>query len=176
LRCILILTTVVPPELPMILNLAVNNSILYLQKKKIFVSEPKKIPLGGRANVIAFDKTGTLTEDKFIFEGIVDDCSKYQELKTFKNCTNENLVVLAGCHSLISVEKELSGDPIELMFFQLSKWEYTSKNKEARRMLERVIVQKVHPFKSELKRMSTVAEHTSEAGVRKMKVLVKGAP
>ena len=52
----------------MILNLAVNNSILYLQKKKIFVSEPKKIPLGGRANVIAFDKTGTLTEDKFIFE------------------------------------------------------------------------------------------------------------
>jgi manganese-transporting P-type ATPase len=51
----------------MILNLAVNNSILYLQKKKIFISEPKKIPLGGRANVIAFDKTGTLTEDKFIF-------------------------------------------------------------------------------------------------------------
>jgi len=38
LRCILIITTVVPPELPMILTLAVNNSILYLQKKKIFVS------------------------------------------------------------------------------------------------------------------------------------------
>lgn len=87
----------------MILNLAVNNSILFLQKKKIFISEPKKIPLGGRVNVVAFDKTGTLTEDKFIFEGVVDDCNKYQELKTFKNCTNENLVVLAGCHSLISV-------------------------------------------------------------------------
>jgi manganese-transporting P-type ATPase len=72
----------------MILNLAVNNSILYLQKKKIFISEPKKIPLGGRANVIAFDKTGTLTEDKFIFEGIIDDCLKYQELKNFKNCSN----------------------------------------------------------------------------------------
>jgi cation-transporting ATPase 13A1 len=51
----------------MILNLAVNNSILYLQKKKIFVSEPKKIPLGGRANHVGFDKTGTLTEDRFIF-------------------------------------------------------------------------------------------------------------
>ena len=38
LRCILIITTVVPPELPMILTLAVNNSILYLQKKRIFVS------------------------------------------------------------------------------------------------------------------------------------------
>lgn len=51
----------------MILTLAVNNSILYLQKKKIFVSEPKKIPLGGKVDIIAFDKTGTLTEDKFIF-------------------------------------------------------------------------------------------------------------
>lgn len=43
-------------------------------------------------------------------------------------------------------------------------------------MLERVIVQKVFPFKSELKRMSTIVEHVSETGVRKMKVLVKGAP
>ena len=75
LRCILIITTVVPPELPMILTLTVNNSILELQKKRIFVSEPKKIPIGGKVDTIAFDKTGTLTEDKFIFEGIVDDCS-----------------------------------------------------------------------------------------------------
>ncbi len=70
----------------MILTLAVNNSIMYLQKKKIFVSEPKKIPLGGKVDTIAFDKTGTLTEDKFIFEGIVDDCQGYKNLKTLKNC------------------------------------------------------------------------------------------
>ncbi|CAM6004696.1 unnamed protein product [Sphagnum balticum] len=135
----------------MILNLAVNNSILYLQKKKIFISEPKKIPLGGRANVVAFDKTGTLTEDRFIFEGIADDCNNYRELKTFKTCTNDNLVILAGCHSLISIEKQLTGDPIELMFFELSKWEYTSKNKEARRILERVTIERVYPFSSPLK-------------------------
>jgi P-type E1-E2 ATPase len=72
----------------MILTLAVNNSILYLQKKKIFVSEPKKIPLGGRVDTIAFDKTGTLTEDKFIFEGIVDNCTNFKDLKTFKNCNH----------------------------------------------------------------------------------------
>lgn len=129
LRCILILTTVVPPELPMILNIAVNNSIVFLQKKRIFVSEPKKIPLGGRVNTVAFDKTGTLTEDKFIFEGIVDNCDDYKNLKDFKTCSNENNVILAGCHSLISVDRELTGDPIELMFFQLSKWEYTSKHR-----------------------------------------------
>lgn len=43
-------------------------------------------------------------------------------------------------------------------------------------MLEKVYIQKVHPFKSELKRMSTIVEHVSESGVRKMKCLVKGAP
>ena len=106
----------------------------------------------------------------------MDNCDKYQELKDFKSCSNENNVVLAGCHSLISVDRELTGDPIELMFFQLSKWSYTSKHKEANRMLEKVIIQKVFPFKAELKRMSCVAEHVSDGGVRKMKALVKGAP
>lgn len=62
------------------------------------------------------------------------------------------------------------------MFFQLSKWEYTSRNKEARRVLEKVIIQKVYPFKAELKRMCVVAEHVSDSGTRKMKSLVKGAP
>ena len=113
----------------MILTLTVNNSILELQKKRIFVSEPKKIPVGGKIDTIAFDKTGTLTEDKFIFEGIVDNCNDYKVMKKLNNCKHENSLVLAGCHSLISVEKELSGDPIELMFFNETTWSFTSKNK-----------------------------------------------
>lgn len=36
LRCILIITTVVPPELPMILTIAVNSSLVYLQRKSSF--------------------------------------------------------------------------------------------------------------------------------------------
>lgn len=149
---------------------------MYLQKKKIFVSEPKKIPLGGKVDTIAFDKTGTLTEDKFIFEGIVDDCQNYKSLKTLKNCHHDNICVLAGCHSLINVDKELTGDPIELMFFDLSDWTYTSKLKEARRVMEKVSILKIFPFKSELKRMSTLVEHVEENGTRKYKVLTKGAP
>lgn len=38
------------------------------------------------------------------------------------------------------------------------------------------MIQKVYPFKAQLKRMSCVAEHVSENGVRKMHSLVKGAP
>jgi magnesium-transporting ATPase (P-type) len=32
-------------------------------------------------DIVAFDKTGTLTSDKFVFEGIVDSCESYQNLK-----------------------------------------------------------------------------------------------
>lgn len=86
----------------MILTLAVNNSILYLQKKRIFVTEPQRIPLGGMVDIIAFDKTGTLTSDKFVFEGIVDSCQSYQTLKKIEVSDKNAQTVLAGCHSLLS--------------------------------------------------------------------------
>jgi hypothetical protein len=37
--------------------------------------------------------------------------------------------VLAGCHSLLSAEGKLIGDPIELLFFEESSWDYSSHNK-----------------------------------------------
>ena len=46
--------------------------------------------MGGKIGTVAFDKTGTLTEDKFIFEGIVDDCDNFKAKKTLKNCKPEN--------------------------------------------------------------------------------------
>ena len=116
LRCILIITTVVPPELPMILTLAVNNSILYLQKKRIYVTEPQRIPLGGMVDIVAFDKTGTLTSDKLTFEGIAD-CENYKSLKKIDTADKNAQSVLAGCHSLLSAEGKMIGDPIELLFF-----------------------------------------------------------
>lgn len=62
------------------------------------------------------------------------------------------------------------------MFFESTSWTFTSKNKEARKGLERIMIKKVYPFRSELKRMSTVAEHIPEKGKTSLKVLVKGAP
>jgi len=82
LRCILIITTVVPPELPMILTIAVNTSLLYLQRKKIFCTEPYRIPYGGKITTCAFDKTGTLTSDTLKFKGIVDFTEHYMNLKS----------------------------------------------------------------------------------------------
>jgi cation-transporting ATPase 13A1 len=129
----MIITSVVPPELPMIMNISINYSLMYLRKKKIFCTEPGRIPLAGRIHVCAFDKTGTLTTDKLVIKGVVQDLSVdidcTENNSGFNKCSNATNAILSGCHTLVVHGGELLGDPIERLFFENTDFKYNNSSK-----------------------------------------------
>ncbi|WOL01814.1 putative manganese-transporting ATPase PDR2 [Canna indica] len=173
LSCSLIITSVIPPELPMELSIAVNTSLIALARRGIFCTEPFRIPFAGKVDICCFDKTGTLTSDDMEFQGVVglDD---NENLETDMDKLPVHTVqILAACHALVFVENKLVGDPLEKAALKGIDWIYTSDEKAMPKKSGSHAVQIIHRhhFASHLKRMGVIVRIQEQ-----FFAFVKGAP
>lgn len=182
LDCILTLTSVVPPELPMELSLAVNNSLIALSKLFIFCTEPFRIPYAGKIDVCCFDKTGTLTKEDLIVEGISGIKDDSKTIQDVKESPEETSLVIASGHSLVLVDKKVVGDPMEVAALNATNWtlenndiviEKTASGKGRKRLIK---INRRFAFSSALKRMSTISTIQDSNGNSKVFIATKGAP
>jgi cation-transporting ATPase 13A1 len=200
LDCVLIITSVVPPELPMELSLAVNTSLAALSKFAIFCTEPFRIPFAGRVDIACFDKTGTLTGEDLLVDGIagltlgqraakVDPDGAHIELAKVTEAGSDTTLVLATAHALVKLDEgEIVGDPMEKATLTSLGWVLGKNDILASKGVatgteapESVQIKRRFQFSSALKRQSSIAHvvKTDRATSKKHKatfVGIKGAP
>ncbi|CAI5747188.1 unnamed protein product [Peronospora destructor] len=178
LHCIMIITSVVPPELPMELSLAVTNSLITLTRSDIFCTEPFRIPAAGRIDICCFDKTGK-------HRGELDIIASEQ-------LPLDTELILAGCQSLVLLNGQVAGDALEMTAVRSINWYLTSREGEEkglpslqpsfysdrRRDIREVNILRSFAFSSELKRMTTVVcvRKVDNKEQDEQRVLTKGAP
>ncbi|EPY53277.1 P-type ATPase [Schizosaccharomyces cryophilus OY26] len=187
LDCIMIITSVVPSELPMELSLAVNASLAALSKYYIYCTEPFRIPVAGHVDICCFDKTGTLTEEHMVVQGVSglnkEDPSRLDTLESIP--TNTELAI-ATAHTLVLLEQEgeppkTVGDPMEKATVEALGWSVSKNNvvippESSIFHKGKVQITRNFQFSSALKRQSSVANVRVAGGNHRTFVSVKGAP
>ena len=134
-KCVIILTSVVPRQLPLQMAFAVNQAILALNKKAIMCTEQYRVPTCGKTTHCIFDKTGTLTTDQMLPYGVVNAATTAEgnkgnvvkPLEPVVAAKGTVSMVLGACHSIIHVDGAgIMGDPIETAALKGIGWRYNA--------------------------------------------------
>jgi len=139
LKCVIIITSVVPRQLPMQMAMAVNTALMALMKNGIFCTEPFRVPFAGKISHCLFDKTGTLTTDQLVPMGVVNNMPGAVKAAAVRPMVDVNVaraeaaLVLGACHSLVHMEGVgVVGDPIEIAALKGVEWSYDATTQVAR--------------------------------------------
>lgn len=195
----MIITSVIPPELNMQMALAVNNSLMTLMKMQVFCTEPYRVPIAGKLDACLFDKTGTLTTDELAAVGVCKSNAISKNAKGSKESLtpmtqvdDEAALVLAGCHSLVLIDGQVTGDPLESAALKSMRWRINESNGHATPApatekkeggkpiampgninIRQVEILARHHFSSKLQRMSCVVRDFHN---RTVYAVAKGSP
>ncbi|CAH6720163.1 endoplasmic reticulum transmembrane helix translocase [[Candida] jaroonii] len=179
LDCVIVITSVVPPELPMELTMAINSSLSALQKFYVYCTEPFRIPLAGRIDVCCFDKTGTLTAEDLVFEGLAGfNSDDIHHLYSCDEAPETTSLVLGSAHALVKLDDgEVVGDSMEQATLKAAKWVVGDKDTVERQKpngkSEKIKILRRFQFSSALKRSSSISSVNT---LNKNLISVKGAP
>jgi len=196
LKCVIIITSVVPQQLPMQMALAVNTALMALMKKGVFCTEPYRVQFAGKVAHCLFDKTGTLTTDQLVPAGVLcadkTDATKKliaeanakhvdPALQEVINATTDAGMVMGACHALVYVEGPgLVGDPIELAGLAGVGWAYDAAKETAVPGDLRVISKAVVTLKAQLaegqRRISAAGQPSAAAAAGQTQPTPAGAP
>lgn len=167
-KCVIIISSVVPRGLPMQMSMAVNTALMSLMKTGVYCTEPFRVPVTGKVTHCLFDKTGTLTTDTLVPAGVVnvaladDGNGELVTLSTVdwrvqevRRASPRAAVVLAACHSLVTEGRgeKLTGDPVEVAALQGVGWRYDIADGTARPGNWAELDRKVEALKAEVEKL-----------------------
>ncbi|XP_069473521.1 probable cation-transporting ATPase 13A4 isoform X2 [Ambystoma mexicanum] len=195
---LLFLSAAFSPAIPAALAAGMITAQRRLKQRGIFCISPQRINVCGQINLICFDKTGTLTEDGMDLWGIIPTKGHcFQHVHKFGSdpplSWGPLLGAMATCHSLITLDGDLQGDPLDRKMFDATGWEIEDSNTvydhenasptsmvfipgpgaESTAPVKGVAVVHQYPFSSVLQRMSVIAR---VCGGAHLDVYMKGAP